>query len=1130
MWGKKISDQIRQQALDPTRSYIVQAPAGSGKTGLLIQRFLKLLSTASIPEEVVAITFTRKAAVEMRERILKAFHEAKNYLKPKNDDYKALTWMLAKAVVERNKHFCWQLEINTNRLCILTIDALAHQICSQKPISTGLGVLPSTREGEEAEVFYQHAVEQLLMSDDHANILEQLLLHLDNKADLLKKLLIKMLHQREQWIGYLTDYHSNPDFLKKKLEKALEFVALDAMQQTYNLIDKTLANQLIPLIQFANFNMQQIKPNDYISTCSSVIKLPKINIQNLSAWRGIANLLLTQSGEWRKRINKSVGFPAEAHCKRQKLQMQNLLAQLNTNTPLRMALQAIQSCPPIRYTESQWHLLHALIRLLPLLVTQLQVIFRDHNVVDFTEVTLGALRALSKKTDQPSHCISQRDIQVHHLLIDEFQDTSIIQFRLIEAIVSEWQLNDGRTLFLVGDPMQSIYRFRQSEVGLFLQVQNKGIGNIRLTSLILHKNFRSQKVLIEWFNSVFKQLFPLEANSWLGSIPYSPSYAANENFSLPAEINFYSLASDQEEAQKIVEIIKTYRTKDNNATIALLVRSRSHLIRIIPVLRNALISFNAIEIEALGYRTEIQDLLSLTRAFHHLGDRIAWLAILRAPWCGLTLRDIHSLCLYSGDNHLWIALQQIDILKDLTFDGKKRLKRIIPILSYGLHNHDCLPLAILIEAVWIALGGPACLNKPDELVSVRAYFNLLETIEDEFTIETLTKKLHQLYTPIDNPDPQAIQIMTIHKAKGLEFDYVIVPSLERTPKTNEDLLLQWLERPLLTAGGSELILAPLKAAAEKSDPLHIYLKQIERKKSDNEVVRLFYVAATRAKNGLHFLFTLKKEKDQSIIIPPSNGSFANLLWNACNEKIKKSIFPHNDRKMLKLKQQKKLYRLSSEWTAPVSLITSFHPSLVYHSIPELFSFEPQENKFQVIVGIVMHQLLEKISIEGIKFWNEKRIISSKTFIKRQFLQLGISSSQLDFSVTLIETAIRLTLSDPKGRWILSPHFQHQSEYHLSVINGKDIVHYIVDRTFIDDHGIRWIIDYKSTAVPNEQNISLFLQKQLILHEYQLNQYAKAFQLIESQPIKLGLYFPFCQSWCEWKLNPHNNISHIDSKC
>ncbi|WP_309567441.1 UvrD-helicase domain-containing protein [Coxiella-like endosymbiont] len=265
------------------------------------------------------------------------------------------------------------------------------------------------------------------------------------------------------------------------------------MQKASNLIDNTLANQLIHLIPFTSINVQKTKSTNIISAYASPhTELLKIKIQNLSVWKGIANLLLTQKGEWRKRIDKSVGFPPNSGYKQEKLQMQNLLAQLQPNNSLRIALQEIKNCPPINYTKNQWRILNSLISLLPLLVAQLQRIFNNQNIVDFTEVSLGALRAL-RNIDQPSNYVLHLDSQIHHFLIDEFQDTSIIQFRLIKALISEWQPNDGRTLFLVGDPMQSIYRFRQAEVSLFLEVKNKGIGNIHLTPLILCNNFRSQK-------------------------------------------------------------------------------------------------------------------------------------------------------------------------------------------------------------------------------------------------------------------------------------------------------------------------------------------------------------------------------------------------------------------------------------------------------------------------------------------------------------------------------------------------------------------------------------------------------------------------------------------------------------
>jgi len=129
---------VRQEALDPTRSFIVQAPAGSGKTELLTQRFLQLLCyTHKAPEEVVAITFTRKAAGEMRERIISALAMAENDTPP-IEPHRQSTWQLAKKVLQRDKELHWQLQNNPNRLRILTIDALAAHITKQIPLPAKL--------------------------------------------------------------------------------------------------------------------------------------------------------------------------------------------------------------------------------------------------------------------------------------------------------------------------------------------------------------------------------------------------------------------------------------------------------------------------------------------------------------------------------------------------------------------------------------------------------------------------------------------------------------------------------------------------------------------------------------------------------------------------------------------------------------------------------------------------------------------------------------------------------------------------------------------------------------------------------------------------------------------------------
>ena len=113
-------------------------------------------------------------------------------------------------------------------------------------------------------------------------------------------------------------------------------------------------------------------------------------------------------------------------------------------------------------------MLGAILELLPLAAAHLKVVFAEHGETDFTEVAQAAVRALGTP-EEPTDLLLALDTRIKHILVDEFQDTSYSQFELIERLTSGWQPDDGRTLFLVGDPMQSIYRFREAKVALFLQ-------------------------------------------------------------------------------------------------------------------------------------------------------------------------------------------------------------------------------------------------------------------------------------------------------------------------------------------------------------------------------------------------------------------------------------------------------------------------------------------------------------------------------------------------------------------------------------------------------------------------------------------------------------------------------------
>ena len=206
----------RRAALDPGRSFVVQAPAGSGKTGLLIQRYLALLAGVAQPEAIVAMTFTRKAVAEIRERIIEALNAAADHDEPE-DAYDAATWRLARRALQRDAELGWNLRAHPARLRVLTIDALAAALMRQAPLATRQGAEP--RLVEQAQWLHRRAAEEALndaAADDKA--WATMLARLDNDATRTVSLLADMLGKREQWLRELLAAEGGH---RKTLERAI---------------------------------------------------------------------------------------------------------------------------------------------------------------------------------------------------------------------------------------------------------------------------------------------------------------------------------------------------------------------------------------------------------------------------------------------------------------------------------------------------------------------------------------------------------------------------------------------------------------------------------------------------------------------------------------------------------------------------------------------------------------------------------------------------------------------------------------------------------------------------------------------------------------------------------------------
>jgi ATP-dependent helicase/nuclease subunit A len=1066
-----IDASIRERALNPGESFIVQAPAGSGKTELLTQRYLTLLGQAcQAPEEIIAITFTRKAAAQMRERVLTALQLAQE--SPPADAHRQTTWQAAHQALDKDQQYQWHLLDNPQRLRILTIDALCSQLCHRQPVLAGYGGWE--RIVEDAAPYYATAIREWMQK----NTPKALLTHLDNNAQQLQTLCSQLLARREQWLPYIAGQHS-PLQLRIQMEQGLKQLAEEILQAAQAILPPHLSEQLLPLLHFAGA-LHWRGRRDFPAACAG----------ELEAWQSLVKVLLTTKGELRKTIDARQGFPPKTP---EKTSLLKILAEIADHPTLCEHLRQIQQCPPLCYEESQWQIVLELLEALPLLAAQLQLIFCQRGVMDFVEVGLSASRALGEE-QQPTDLALALDYQIRHLLVDEFQDTSVAQFKLLEKLLLGWEVRDGRSIFLVGDPMQSIYRFRNAEVSLFLRTIRSGMQNIRLTPLVLTQNFRSGDGLITWFNQVFPHILPSTADLTCGAIPYTPAVAAQAQTVTPP-VSCYASTDSAHEAQQLIEIIQRLRRQYPGQKIAILVRSRPHLQEIVPALQAAHISFQAVEIASLSSAAEIQDLAALTRALQHRADRLAWLSVLRAPYCGLTLADLHCIAQASERRTIYETLLNFSQLTRLSDDARQRLTRIVPVLSQAVFHSGRWPLAEWVEETWLSLGGPAGLRNAAELQNAQTYFQWLREFEQN------QRPLEKLYAAADPRADDSLQIMTIHKAKGLEFDHVILPALERASPSESHSLLLWMERANAN-GGSNLILAPMKAAAAESDPIYTYIKQTEQQKLQYEAERLLYVAATRAKQSLHLLAVLPAVPDLQTWRPRS-GSFLAMLWPYFREQLAPIIntqMPAEE--SAATTSTGFLHRLTADWRLPPTVDGRelvFETATLAQTAPMPV---PLLNLRASRIGTVIHEALADLAEKSPHF---PSILENKRWGLR-LLHLGIARDDLAAAEKTVQEALQNTLRDPRGLWILSAeHLERHNEYALSALLNNQLVHIVIDRTFVDAAGIRWIIDYK-TGHPDDTELSAY--------RAQLERYAAVVQLFDSRPIRLGLYFPLTGHWQE----------------
>src|SRR5580658_10446838 len=693
-------DAVRSAASAVGASVLLEAPAGSGKTAVLTERFLALLCTVDDPGEILAITFTRKAAAEMRGRVIRALRGEL----AAQDPSAARLRPLAAAALAHAAARGWRIDTEPQTLRIQTIDSFNYWLASQLPVASRAGgVLEVT---ELAGELYQRAARRTLLAAESepafAADARLLFERLDNHWMNFERLIAQMLHERGHWLRFVAD--EPPQLLCQRVNESLVALTRAQLAALCALVPQALRARALAL-----------------PGCTPLGSEPG----DLAHWKQFAHLALTRSGAWRSRLGAhqlGAPFAERALCAR----LRELIDELRTlPAAVGAALQEVKRAPATQLSADEAAAIEALSRVLARAAAELHTEFAQAQRVDYTYVT-GAARAALTEAGEPTDLALRTGLALRHILVDEFQDTSLAQFQLLQMLTAAWEEGDGRTLFVVGDPMQSIYRFRDAEVGLFIAARVSGIGTVRLAPLRLSRNFRSVAPLVAWTNEVFGRLFPDGDDLRAGAVRFAGSVPGREPLDSPGAAVRLTLfpGEPHAESRAIAARIAALRQASPAASIAVLVAAHAHAVPIVAALRSCGVESVGVDLVPLGERPVVRDLVQLARALEDLGDRSAWLAVLRAPWCGARLATLSLLSSADDRQLLWEALTDGERVGRCPPAEQRRLTRLREVLSRALARRGREPPADWLETAWVQLGAPDA-YAVSELEDARLFFGAL---------------------------------------------------------------------------------------------------------------------------------------------------------------------------------------------------------------------------------------------------------------------------------------------------------------------------------------------------------------------------------------------------------------------
>ena len=1095
----------KTQDIDPTKSHIVKAPAGSGKTEMLVQRYLQLLAHAcDDPCQIIAITFTRKAAAEMRRRIRQELSASS---KP-TEKHKIITFNLAQQVLARAKEKGWHDSTLVTEENVTTIDSFCHTLVSLDPLKAGFLSMPEILIGNDIAALYNEAVRRAISSmkseKQHSPDIEYLLYIHNNSPSKLISAISGILANRSQVLSLIYDKSYDP---RKQLSLLIKTL-------TSRLTDSTMSGFLSRLTSIIAANQKNFEILKYDDRPQA----KDWDSAKLNEWQALADIILTKSGSVRKNIK---GLPKGITPYQHLLQLaEDTVRHKDKIAPQVLYEEWLEELADCRswcdeYTPIEITSVDAAQKLIGFAAAHLRQIFKEENKCDHTEILLAAIEVMGQE-QAPTLLAERLGQKLRHILVDEFQDTSLGQLFLLEKITSSWDITDNNTLFLVGDPMQSIYAFRQADVRIFNRLWHRKIlGQVPLERLTLTHNYRSQAEIVEWLNKNFTLIFITKVYSITNYTGYTKAIATKGGIEKPQQLGvvYEERCSSETLFQPIIDNLQRIIKEQPEASIGILARSRNDTSGLIPLLHQYGIEFDASKFSSVQDNPLVMDLMSLSRAIYNIHDQVAWYAILRAPWCGLQLGDILALAQASPEEEgfsLWTVLQKVSVSPGnyqdrLSEDAIKRIQSFTRALRTPMLARMRLSWLDTIEMAFHSLQGDSFIQDNKDLMDAKLFLEILAECSDGGTLDAkeLESRISDARASFENQ--ATVKIKTIHDAKGLEFDYVFIANMNRKAGKTTNDMLNILDFDASSRQSINIISVNSPRHTEKDEPVNSMIKSIKKQQEDQELRRLFYVAASRAKQGLFLHYGLKTKEGRHYTAP---NSLFGLIYDKNSQQVLGEDLPPistiSERKSQSILQVRRIKQPQGA-TLEKEKTRSTQPFPAWQ--------EPYERYKGIAIHLLMEILAAKSEGELKKLASAKKqqaIFINEINPRMVYLlkENGLDEGEIQSIRNSLADMLDSCLKDKKALWILIP--EGETEVRFVRKTNREIR---IDRSFVAD-GTRWIVDYKTTSKES------FTEEDIESFHRQLKDYADAMRDIQKQkserlPIKLGVYDPKNGFWREW---------------